>query len=302
MQWETRQWFVVVNVLVQFQVAITGEDVGTFITLDILTTVSWINVSRERDLWEKGFVTNRTFGVTGRNWRGKITYGRQAENISNFVLLIVELLQQQIRRFDRAGERDRGGGSGDGCEGADGRGRLFQACLPLTADTTSLLASIGASSAAAVAFARVSGPVGPLVSVHVAVGRKSLSTTFTGERTLPRVDKHVSVQRAEGGQHLAAEAAVVNFGLASGIVGIGWGFDLIVTSNVRGELFLVGQGDVAEGALVVLRQRRAEVLAWVSRPLLSWYLFVWTAAHWSRWGPRRKGCWGWGSVEWKTSI
>ena len=93
----------------------------------------------------------------------------------------------------------------------------------------------------------------PLVSVHVTVGGESLSTKHAGEGPLPAVDQHVPVEAAEGGQHLTAEAAVVHLGLAGGVGGVGRRFDLVVTSEVTGEVLLAGHQVAADGTLVVPR-------------------------------------------------
>ena len=95
--------------------------------------------------------------------------------------------------------------------------------------------------------------MGPLVSVHVTVGGEGLTTEGTGERPLTRVNQHVSVQGAEGGQHLPAQAAVVDLGLARGVRGVRGGFDLIVTPEMTGEVFLAGHQVAADGTLVVSR-------------------------------------------------
>ena len=93
--------------------------------------------------------------------------------------------------------------------------------------------------------------VGPLVSVHVPVGGEGLTTEGAGERSLAGVDQHVPVQGAEGGEHLTAEAAVVDLGLAGWVRGV-WGrFDLVVTSEMTGEVFLTGHEVTADGTLVV---------------------------------------------------
>ena len=78
----------------------------------------------------------------------------------------------------------------------------------------------------------------PPVSVHVTVGGEGLPANLTGERPLTGVDQHVSVQGAEGGQHLPAEAAVVHLGLPRGVRGVRGGFDLVVTPEMTGELFV----------------------------------------------------------------
>ena len=93
----------------------------------------------------------------------------------------------------------------------------------------------------------------PLVSVHVAVGGEGLTTEGAGERSLTGVDQHVSVQGAEGGKHLPAQAAVVPLGLAGGVGGVGRRFDLVVTSEVTGEVLLAGHQVAADGTLVVPR-------------------------------------------------
>ena len=51
------------------------------------------------------------------------------------------------------------------------------------------------------------------MAVHVAVGGEGLSADLAGEGPLPRVDQHVAVQGAEGGEHLSTQAAVVHLGL-----------------------------------------------------------------------------------------
>ena len=80
--------------------------------------------------------------------------------------------------------------------------------------------------------------MGPPVSVHVPVGGEGLTTDLTGERSLAGVDQHVPVQGAEGGEHLTAEAAVVDLGLAGWVRGVrGW-FDLVVTSQMTCKLFV----------------------------------------------------------------
>ena len=77
----------------------------------------------------------------------------------------------------------------------------------------------------------------PLVSVHVTVGGERLSTKHAREGSLPAVDQHVPVQAAEGGEHLAAQAAVVHLGLASRVAGVGSGLHFIVAPQVTRELF-----------------------------------------------------------------
>jgi hypothetical protein len=56
--------------------------------------------------------------------------------------------------------------------------------------------------------------VGSLVAVHVAIGGEGLAADLAREGSLPGVDEHVAVQGAEGGEHLAAQAAVVHLRLA----------------------------------------------------------------------------------------
>ena len=74
--------------------------------------------------------------------------------------------------------------------------------------------------------------------MHVTVGGEGLTANLTGERPLARVDQHVPVQGAEGGQHLPAETAVVHLGLAGGVRGVrGW-FDLVVTPQMTCKLFV----------------------------------------------------------------
>ena len=92
-----------------------------------------------------------------------------------------------------------------------------------------------------------------LVSVHVTVGGEGLPTEGTGERPLPRVDQHVPVQGAEGGQHLPAETAVVHLGLAGGVGGVRRWFDLVVAPEMTGEVLLAGHQVAADGTLVVSR-------------------------------------------------
>ena len=76
------------------------------------------------------------------------------------------------------------------------------------------------------------------MAVHVTVGGEGLTTNLAGERPLPRVDQHVPVQGAEGGQHLPAETAVVHLGLPGGVGGVRGGFDLVVAPEMTGELFV----------------------------------------------------------------
>ena len=82
---------------------------------------------------------------------------------------------------------------------------LFAAAAPWAPTTLTFF------STAALAVLRV---VGPLVAVHVAVGGEGLSADLAGEGPLPRVDQHVAVQGAEGGEHLTTQAAVVHLRLA----------------------------------------------------------------------------------------
>ncbi len=53
--------------------------------------------------------------------------------------------------------------------------------------------------------------VSTLVAVHVAIGGEGLTADLAREGSLPRVDQHVAVQRAEGREHLPTQAAVVHF-------------------------------------------------------------------------------------------
>ena len=76
------------------------------------------------------------------------------------------------------------------------------------------------------------------MSVHVTVRGEGLATNLTGERPLPRVDEHVPVQGAEGGQHLPAEAAVVHLRLTGGVRGVRGRFDLVVTPEMTCKLFV----------------------------------------------------------------
>ena len=92
-----------------------------------------------------------------------------------------------------------------------------------------------------------------LVAVHVTVGGESLPTEGTGEGPLPRVDQHMPVQGAEGGQHLPTETAVVHLGLPGGVGGVGRWFDLVVTPEMTSEVFLAGHQVAADGTLVVPR-------------------------------------------------
>ena len=89
------------------------------------------------------------------------------------------------------------------------------------------------------------------MSVHVAVCGEGLATNLTGERSLTGVDQHVSVQGAEGGQHLPAQTAVVDLGLPGGIRGVGGGLHLVVAPEVAGEIFLAGHQVAADWTLVV---------------------------------------------------
>ena len=89
--------------------------------------------------------------------------------------------------------------------------------------------------------------------MHVTVRGEGLATNLTGERPLPRVDEHVPVQGAEGGQHLPAEAAVVHLRLTGGVRGVRRWFDLVVTPKMTGEVFLTGHEVAADGTLVVSR-------------------------------------------------
>ena len=50
----------------------------------------------------------------------------------------------------------------------------------------------------------------PLVPVHVPIRSESLTAKDARERALPRVDQHVSVKGGEGGEHLAAQTAVIH--------------------------------------------------------------------------------------------
>ena len=129
---------------------------------------------------------------------------------------------------------------------------MLQADLPLP---THPLRAPGASSAACIALVRVPVAVRPLVPVHVAIGGEGLSTKLAREGSLSRVDQHVTVKGAKGGEHLATEAAVVDLSLPRGIVGIWTRLDLIVAPDVGGEVLLRGQVFLADWALVLLRQR-----------------------------------------------
>ena len=103
--------------------------------------------------------------------------------------------------------------------------------------------------------------MGPLVPVHVAIGCEGLTTKGAGERALSRVDQHVPVQGAKGGQHLVAEAAVVDLGLTSRVVGIRQRLDLIVSPDVLCELLLRRGDKITERTLVLLTiARRLELL------------------------------------------
>ena len=50
----------------------------------------------------------------------------------------------------------------------------------------------------------------PLVPVHVPIRSESLTAKDAAERALPRVDQHVPVKGGEGGEHLAAQTAVIH--------------------------------------------------------------------------------------------
>ena len=52
------------------------------------------------------------------------------------------------------------------------------------------------------------------------------------------MDKHVAIQGAEGGEHLATEAAVVDLGLPGWVTWIWMRLDLIVAPDVSGEVLL----------------------------------------------------------------
>ena len=90
------------------------------------------------------------------------------------------------------------------------------------------------------------------VTVHVAIGGKGLSTNVARERPFTRMDQHVSVQGTEGRKHFATQAAVVDLGLTSWIIGIILGLDLIVSSDVGCKVSLAGKDTGTEGTLKVV--------------------------------------------------
>lgn len=87
-------------------------------------------------------------------------------------------------------------------------------------------------------FCQLLGTVGPLMSVHVAIGGECLATKLTGEWPLTGMHQHVTVQGAEGGQHFSAETTVVDFCLACWVIGVRIWLHRIVASDVLGEIFL----------------------------------------------------------------
>ena len=102
---------------------------------------------------------------------------------------------------------------------------------------------------------RVPLSVSPGVPVHVPVSGERLAANVAGKRALARVDQHVAVERRKRGEHLAAQAAIVDLLLTRGVVGVVLGLDLIVAPDVSGELSLVWQDLWAKWALVVVRDR-----------------------------------------------
>ena len=88
--------------------------------------------------------------------------------------------------------------------------------------------------------------------MHIAVGGKSLTAKVARERPFTRMDQHVSVQGTEGGKHFATQAAVVDLGLTSWIIGIILGLDLIVSSDVGCKVSLAGKDTGTEGTLKVV--------------------------------------------------
>ena len=65
------------------------------------------------------------------------------------------------------------------------------------------------------------------------------------------MDQHVAVQRAEGGEHLSTETAMIDLGLATRITRVGAWLDFVVASQVRGELFQRCHVVAAEGTFEV---------------------------------------------------
>ena len=78
----------------------------------------------------------------------------------------------------------------------------------------------------------------PFVSMHVAISGKGLPAKVTTKRPLSRVHQHVTIKRGKGAEHFATQTTVVYFALSSGIIRIVVGLNLIVTSNVGGEVLL----------------------------------------------------------------
>ena len=89
--------------------------------------------------------------------------------------------------------------------------------------------------------------------MHVPVGGEGLTTNGAGEGPLARVHKHVPVKRAVGAEHLVAHAAVVDLGLTSWVIGIRLWLHGVVATDVEGELTLVVEDQVTDGAVVVAR-------------------------------------------------
>ena len=96
--------------------------------------------------------------------------------------------------------------------------------------------------------------MGPFVAVHVAIGGESLTTEGARERSFSGVNQHMTIERAKGRQHLAAQTAVVNFGLSGRIVGIGQRLHFIMSPNVSGELLLGRKSLRTERASVLLQR------------------------------------------------